>query len=193
MVASIELLQDSAFPIEDAVVVPLAQKRIQRSVGAAGVTALLAAISSGASSGTAATCKMDDVLALIQSVDPAYVSGPRSFVAMNNTTMLTLMRQTSTTGSLIWGKPRYDAAGRPILGNLPVIICPSLANVATGNKPVVVGDFGAVIHRQVKSVDVRRYEQNVALAENGMVAFEVFARHDFGVIDGNALKYLTIS
>ena len=191
-VVSLELLQDSAFPIEDAVVVPLAQKRIQRGVGAAGVTALLAGASSGVSSASTASVVVDDVLALLESLDPAYLSGPRSFIAVNAQTLYKLMRQSSTTGSLIW-KPRYDSNGRPLLGNVPVIVCPSLPNVATGNKAVVAGDFTALIHRQTRSVNVRRYQDNVALAEQGMVAFEVFARHDFGVIDSSALKYITVS
>jgi HK97 family phage major capsid protein len=192
--ASLELLQDSAFDVENAVIVPAVSKRFQRGIGAANVTTLLGSITSGVSSATAGTCKIDDVLALIQSLDAEYVSGPKSFIAMNFTTMLTLMRQISTIGSLIW-KPRYDSNGRPMLGNLPVVICPSLPNIATGAKPVVVGDFSRCVRRQVQSVNVTRFGQAANTAEVGLTGYQAILRSDFGVqLSGDApLKYLTVS
>jgi HK97 family phage major capsid protein len=192
--ASMELLQDAAFPVEDALIVPAVAKRFQRGIGAANVTTLLNSITSGATSNTTGTVVMDDVLALLESVDPEYLESPKAFIGMNHNVMLSLMRQTSTTGSLIW-KPRYDSNGRPLLANIPVVILPSLANVATGSKSVVCGDFSRCVRRQVQSVRVIRYEQAPNLVENGIVGYQGFLRSDFGVLTSASsdapIKFLT--
>jgi HK97 family phage major capsid protein len=194
LLASVELLQDSAFPVEEQIVVPATAKRIQRGVGAANVTTLLSSTTSGATSAASATVTVDDVLALLGSVDPAYLSSPKAFIGMNYTTLLSLMRQKSTTGSFIW-KPKYDANGRPMLANVPVVILPSLPNVAASSKSVVAGDFSRCIRRQVSQVRVIRYEQAPNLAEQGIVAYQAFMRTDFGVLTSSLsdspIKYLT--
>jgi HK97 family phage major capsid protein len=194
LLASVELLQDSAFPVEEQIVVPATAKRIQRGVGAANVTTLLSSTTSGATSAASATVTVDDVLALLGSVDPAYLSSPKAFIGMNNTTLLSLLRQKSTTGSFIW-KPKYDANGRPMLANVPVVILPSLPNVAASSKSVVAGDFSRCIRRQVSQVRVIRYEQAPNLAEQGIVAYQAFMRTDFGVLTSSSsdspIKYLT--
>jgi len=192
--ASLELLSDAAYPVEDALIVPAMTKRFQRGIGSANVTTLLSSITSGATSETTGTVTIDDCLALLESVDPEYLESSKAFFGMNFKTMATLLRQTSTTGSLIW-KPKYDSNGRPLLANIPVVILPSLANVATGSKSVVCGDFSRCIRRQVQNVRVIRYEQAPNLVENGIVGYQGFLRSDFGVLTSassdSPIKFLT--
>ena len=192
--ASLELLSDAAYPVEDALIVPAMTKRFQRGIGSANVATLLSSITSGATSAASGTVTVDDCLSLLGSVDPEYMESTKAYFGMNYATMISLLRQKSTTGSFIW-RPKYDAAGHPLLGGVPVVIMPSLANVAANSKSVVCGDFSRCIRRQVQNVRVVKYEQAPALAENGVVGFQGFLRSDFGVLTSassdSPIKYLT--
>jgi len=193
---SLELLQDAGFPLEDLIANSIAG-RFQRGIGAANVSTLLSSITSGATSTTANLVTFDDTIQLMKSLDPAYLNQPKTFYAMNFNTLAALLLLKDSAGHPIWN-PQTDANGRFLLHGVPVIVMPSLANVATGNKAIVLGDFSRCLRRVVKdSFKIQRYSQTPSLAENGLIAFEGFVRTSFGVLastsSSSPLKYLTIS
>jgi HK97 family phage major capsid protein len=192
---SMELLQDAGFPLEGLIANAIAG-RFQRGIGAANVTTLLSSITSGATSTTANLISYDDTVELMKSLDPAYLNQPKTFFGMNFNTLGTILKLKDSQGHPIFNLPR-DANGRYLLHGVPVVILPSLPNVATGNKPVVLGDFSRLLRRTVgSSFKIQRYSQTPSLAENGLVAFEGFLRTSFGMLasasSSSPLKYLTI-
>jgi HK97 family phage major capsid protein len=197
LVASMELIQDSAFPLED-VIASAIGGRFQRGCGAANVATLLTSITSGATSEAAGAVSINDCLSLMGSLDPAFLNQPKTFFAMNFQTMINLLKIKDSSGRNVW-HPRYDANGRALLYGIPVCIMPSLPNATTGNHAVVLGDFSFALRRLVRdSLKVQRYHQVPTLAENGLVAYEGFLRTSFGVLASSSstsvpIKYLTIA
>jgi HK97 family phage major capsid protein len=194
LIASLELIQDSAFPLEGLVASAIAT-RFQRGIGAANVTTLISSTTSGATSSSALTVSIDDTLNLLASVNPAYLNQPKTFFAMNFSTFVHLLKEKDSQGRYQWN-PRTDANGRLLLHNVPVVVMPSLSNATAGAQgTVVVGDFSRAIRRVVKdSMKIQRYEQAPSLAENGLVAYEGFLRTSFGVLASSSdspIKYLT--
>ena len=197
LVTTMEISQDSAFPLSDVISNAIAG-RFQRGIGAANAATLISSTTSGATSAAAGVVGLDDILTLMGSLDPAYLSQPKTFFGMNFSTMIGLLKLKDSQGRYQW-KPRVDANGRPLLHNVPVVLMPSLSNVATGNKPIVLGDFSRCVRRIVKdSMKIQKYEQTATLAENGLIAYEGFLRTSFGVLTSSnivspPIKHLTIS
>jgi HK97 family phage major capsid protein len=196
LIVSQELLQDSAFPVEDFVSRAVAS-RFQRGISAANVATLISSTVSGATSNVSNAIGLEDTLNLLASVDPAYLNKPKTFFGMNFSTLILLLKQKDSQGRYQW-HPRTDANGRLLLHNIPVVLMPSLPSVAASAVgTIVLGDFSHCIRRTVKnSLRLMRYTQADNLAENGLVAYEGFLRTGFGVLtSGNItappIKYLT--
>jgi HK97 family phage major capsid protein len=196
LITSVELLQDSAFPVEDYVSKAVAN-RFQRGISAANVSTLISQTVSGATSVTSNSVQLDDILNLLSSVNPAWLNQPKTFFGMNFSTMVGLLKLKDAQARYLWN-PRFDANGRPLLFNIPVILLPSLpsaASLAAGT--VVLGDFSMAVRRTVKnSMKLMRYVQADNLAENGLVAYEGFLRTSFGVLTNSnitspPIKFLT--
>ncbi|MCU1240984.1 MAG: phage major capsid protein family [Candidatus Acidoferrum typicum] len=196
MYATLELLQDSQFPVEEAVITPAVASRFQRGVGTANVSTLISSTTSGATSAAPTAISLDDTLTLMQSVDPAYLASPKCFWGMNNNTLISLLRLKDAQGRYLW-KPRSDANGRLLLWEKPIVLMPSLPNaIANAEGTVVLGDFSRAVRRVVKnSMRIMRYEQTVGLAEAGIVGYQAFLRTSFGLLASSSsdspIKYLT--
>ncbi len=134
-------------------------------------------------------------LALLGSIDPAYISSPKCFWAMNFNTLIGLFKLSSSTGEKMI-RPRVDANGNWLLFEKPIAICPSFANIGASAKPIAFGDFSKFIVRRVKgSTTLKRYLQAPSLGENGLVAFEGFTCASAGLLVASGadspIKYLT--
>lgn len=105
---------------------------------ASNITGFLTVAGAGPTTATTDAIAYPDVAALFGSVTAAYARNG-SF-QMNTATRAYLMGLTATTGQLIFdlnpqGNPFSTIFGRP------VIINDSLPTIATGNKPILFGDF----------------------------------------------------
>jgi HK97 family phage major capsid protein len=164
---SMELLQDSGFPLEGLIANAIAG-RFQCGIGAANVTTLISSITSGATSITTGLVSYDDTVQLMKSLDPAYLNQPKTFYALNFNTLAGLLLLKDSQGHPIWN-PQTDVNGRFLLHGIPVVVMPSLPNAATGNKAVILGAFSRCLRRVVgSSFKIQRYSQTPSLAENGL-------------------------
>jgi HK97 family phage major capsid protein len=191
---SMELLQDSAFPAEDVISAAIAQ-RFQRGIGAANVTTLLSAATSGATSVAPTTVGITDLLNLMGSIDHSYVSNPKCFWAMQFSTLIGILQLKDSAGRNLV-HPRIDAQGNFLLLEKPVALCPSVPSVAASSKSVLFGDFSRMFVRVVRgSLKLMRYQEAAGLAENGLFAFEGFVRSNSGLLVASGadspIKYLT--
>jgi HK97 family phage major capsid protein len=191
---SMELLQDSAFPAEDVIADAIA-KRFQRGIGAANVTTLLSAATSGATSVSGTAVGINDLLNLMGSIDPSYLSSPKCFWAMRFSTLIGILQLKDSSGRNLV-HPRTDANGNFLLLEKPVAICPSVPSVAVNSKSVLLGDFSRMFVRTVKSsLKLMKYSEAVGLAEAGLFAFEGFCRANSGLLVASGadspIKFLT--
>jgi HK97 family phage major capsid protein len=194
IVWSMELLQDSAFPAEDVIADAIA-KRFQRGIGAANVTTLLSAATSGATSASGTSVGINDLLNLMGSINPAYLASPKCFWAMNFATLISILQLKDSVGRNLV-HPRTDANGNFLLLERPVALCPSVPSVAVNSKSVLLGDFSRYFVRIVRNtLRLMKYSEAAGLAENGLFAFEGFVRSNSGLLvpsgADSPIKYLT--
>jgi HK97 family phage major capsid protein len=194
IVSSMELLQDSAFPVED-VVAENISRRFVRGIGASNVTTLLGAATSGATSGSATSVGIDDLYSLMESVDPAYLASPKCYWLMNFSTLISILRLKDSSGRYQI-KPRTDANGNVLLLEKPVALCPTMPNVAASANSVALGDMGRFFVRTVKNtLKIMRYQETPGLVEYGLYAYEGFVRSNSGLLvpsgADSPIKYLT--
>jgi HK97 family phage major capsid protein len=198
---TMELAQDSAFPVESAIIVPAVAGRFQRGIGAANVATLIASTTSGSTSETASAISLNDAANLMLSINPVYLNQPKTFFACSFPTLVSMLKLKDSNGHYQW-TPSRDANGRYLLFGIPVIVMPSLPNcqgAVTGTKGgLFLGDFSRCLRRIVKdSMTILRYSNSAGLAENGVFAYEAFVRCSFGVLasasSDSPIKFVTMA
>jgi HK97 family phage major capsid protein len=182
--ASIELIQDTAYPLEQVLMKAFAT-RMSRGIGAANVTQLLAAATLGVTaSGAAAndggsetggtSVGSDDLEGLIDSVDEAYRVSPKCRWLMKSATLKTILQVKDKYGRPIFFRER-NAAGEVMLFGYPVAISPSMPAIGLNNKPILFGDLGYFLVRVAKNATrLRIYQEQFAMY--GQAAYESFVR-----------------
>ncbi|HTR22721.1 MAG TPA: phage major capsid protein [Terriglobales bacterium] len=172
--ASVELVQDSHFPIES-IVAQATAKRFARGVGAAFVTTLLASAGLGVTAAAQAAIASDEIFSLIDALDAAYLPGA-SFLMSHAT--YTALSKLKGAGSGNYSFPvTVDASGRPLLVGFPVHFSPSMPAIAAGAKTIAFGDHSRFIRREVRgSLQLKTYIERYA--ELGQIGWEGFLRID---------------
>jgi HK97 family phage major capsid protein len=162
---SVEFLQDSGIPL-DTFLALLFAVRYARGFGQSLVATLLAGSaqtvtpagagasdqSMGGVTAAGTSLGSDDLIALMESLDGAYLQ--RASWAMAPKTYLSLMGLRSNTGNLVF-IPERDADGRPLLFSRPVIFTPSLPAIGSATRSVVLGDFSRLVVRQGSSMTLQ--------------------------------------
>jgi HK97 family phage major capsid protein len=195
-VTSIELLQDSAFPIED-MISANAAKRFQRGIGAANVATLISGATSGATSQAPGAVSYVDLLNLLGSADPQYLASPKCYWLMNFATLIAIYSQKDSSGRPLV-RPQTDANGNFLLLTKPVALTPSMdaLSVSTG-KPVALGDLSRFFVRTVKGYPrIQKFEQTPTLVDYGLIAYEMYLRTNSALLVASGsdapVKYLTL-
>lgn len=190
---SMELLQDSNVNIE-AFIGELLGERLARRVnvelttgdGTGDPNGIVTASAAGLTAAATGAVTFDELIRLQHSVDPAYRASPKARFMFNDSTLSALRRIKDGDGSYIWqmGDVRTGVAGT-LLGQ-SYSINQAMADMATGAKAIIYGDFGKYYVRKVgvPIVGVRReyYWPNIGLA--GVV------RLDGDLIQSSAVKHI---
>ena len=193
---SVELSADSAIPL-DQVLSEAFAIRFQRGIGAANVNSLLSAASLGATAngssandGTSAngsnSIGSDDLLSLMESIDPAYLASPKCAWVMNWSTLIAIAQLKDKNGrplKLIHADP---TTGVPMLFWKRIALCPSMPSIgvsgspAVGRIPVCFGDLSRAVGRRVAGGMM--VQRNIEKwAEYGQIGYQAFMRSDFAV------------
>jgi HK97 family phage major capsid protein len=194
---TLEELTDSAFDI-DAFISDVFGQRLYRGLAkyvsqgsASGVFAsYLAGTVSGATSVAGASVGYADILALWNSIDPAYES--TSTWAMNSNTRGQLMGVTDSFGRPLFIPSPNVGVFDQILGR-PIVLDQYLPNVGLSSKSIAFGDFKAgYTLRNVGQFQIAR-DPYTYLVSKGSVAFIGYGRGgSFATNAGtNPIKYLT--
>ena len=185
MKVSLQLLQDSEFPIESFLGRQFGQ-RIARvhnrhctvGTGVNQPQGYIAAATVGKTTAGATAITFDEVLDLEHSVDRAYRT--RAAFSMADSTALLLRKLKDLDNQYIWRAGAEPGSPDRLFG-YPVIYNNDIPAVATGQRTMAFGDHSAYYLRDVSAIQVVRL--NELYAENGQVGFLAFSRHDGGLID----------
>lgn len=181
---SLELLQDSAFDIQDLLARSFAV-RLARGIGKDLVAALLAsatvgptAVGSSGNTGGSETggtsVGTKDLIALRKSVNPAYRATSKTFWLMNDNTLAYLDSLLDKQGHPIFDPNQTDTDGGRLLYGYPVALCPSMPNIGVNNTPIAFGATGYFVVRTVQGAYVRRLVER--LIDYGKIGFKAFMR-----------------
>lgn len=201
ILVSYQLLQDSAFDIEQELKDALAQRlgRIMNQhfttgTGTAQPQGLVTGGTVGVTGATGTTLLFGtttaeaygNLISLIHSVDPAYRQSGRCRWMMGDVALGKVRTLADGQGRPLWQPSVQDGTPDNLLG-YPVEINPDMAAPAANAKTIAFGDFQAgYMIRDVKSVQMVRLDERYA--DNLQVGFFGFARADGIVRDGNAYK-----
>jgi HK97 family phage major capsid protein len=196
---SSELLQDSDFDIAG-LLNSLMSERIARKVntdlttgdGSGDPNGIVTATTSGLTAAGTADVTPDELIRLYHSIDPAY-RGSSSFRVMFNDSTLSYIRRLKD------GEGRYlidglrDGGGVINLAGIsvPYSVNQAMASLATGNKPILMGDFSKYIVRRVREFVVRRSDELYMEADQSV--FVGFARFDGDLMDAGATRLITMA
>lgn len=193
---SIQLNTDA--PILAAALAEAFRVRFARGFGTSVVSTVLADAPATTNSASAGVVTQKDLLTLMGAVDAAYAAADTSGFVMNWKTLVAIVSAnlTSNVGDALY-LLRKDANGHYMLFDKPVFISPSMADIATGNVPVLFGDWSRLMVRNVPSEAVlRRYDELYML--NHQVGYEMIARMDAQILHAGGsgddpIKGLTVA
>ncbi|HEV2418652.1 MAG TPA: phage major capsid protein [Terriglobia bacterium] len=186
---SIELLQDSCFrPLQ--FLADAFAKRFARAVGPTFITSLLASAklgctatgsskNTGGSETGGTSIGTTDLVALRTSVNSAYRTSPRCWWLMNDDTLSSLDSILDKNGHPII-HPHYDQNGNRLLLGYPVGICPSIPGIAPNATPILFGNFGFFIVRNMPQ-ETKVQVSTERFADYGQVAFQGYLRVNGGL------------
>lgn len=197
---SLELLQDSAFNLEDFLKNAFAVRMgrgyeyfLTRGTGVNQPTGILTAvvasgqaatIATGSSSndGTGATgtnsIGTNDLIALEHSIDPTYRRGGRFM--FHDSTLKSIKQLLDKYGRPLWVPGLAANAPDTVLG-YQYVINQSMPVIASGSNTILFGSLQKFIMRKVRDLSILRLDER--FAEKGQVAFIAFSRIDSNLID----------
>ena len=192
---SMELLQDSAFGVENFIAVQFG-KRFGRGTSAHYATGtgtkqphgLATDAQSGHTSASGTKVVYKDLLGLKHSVDPAYRGAARW--VFNDKTLLMLKEQEDGQGRPLW-KPAVSGDAPDLIDGDPYVIDQGMPEPAAGATSVAYGDLSEFLIRDVLGFQLMRLFERYA--EFGQVGFVGFMRTDSALMDKAAVKVLTMA
>jgi HK97 family phage major capsid protein len=208
---SMELIQDSAFPIEPYLAEKIALRfgRAYETAFTTGtgsgqptgvVTAVLAGggspiVSQGSSSndGTgsaSATVGSNDLYALVGDVDPLYRRNGRFM--FHDKSLTKLKQLLDKYGRPLW-QPGLTSEAPDILCGYPYTINQAMNQIGTAGAGAVAlfGDFSHFVVRKVKAMQILRLDERYA--EYGQVGFIAFSRVDSNLVDAGTHPIASLS
>lgn len=194
ILASDELLEDAGLDIEQLILAQFSE-RIGKCEEEAFLTGdgnhkplgLLTQAPVGAVSAEAGVLSVDDALDLYFSVGQEYRANAVWF--MSEEAHRTLRKVKSAMGRNIWEPSLIEGEPEKLLGH-PVYVSNFMPEVASGNKPILFGDFGYFWIGDRGKRSVKRL--NERYADLGQVGFMATQRVDAKLVLPEAIKALEI-
>jgi len=193
---SFELLQDSAFDIEEFLGDALGERLGRRTngkltvgTGAGQANGVVTASSLGKTAAAVAAITADEMMDLQHSVNAAYRRSPKARWMFADATLLALRKLKDGQGNYLWQMGDIRVGAPPMLLDHPYSINDDVPAIATGNRAVIFGDFSRYWVRKVGSPligNVReRFWPKIGLA--GLI------RYDGELVDSAAIKHLKLA
>jgi len=197
---STELLQDSAFDFA-AVLGSLLGERLGRitnthfttGTGAARPRGITIASTAGKTTASGTAITSDEILDLIDSVDPDYRNMPGTGFMMHNTVRTYIRKLKDGGGRYLFHPDGNQAdAGEPMrLFGFPVTINQAMSSTITSGDITI--EFGHLPHYKIRDVaSVRFMSSEHRYFEQDQTAFVAFSRHDGDILNAgtNPIKHM---
>ena len=193
---SMELLQDSAFNVEQ-LIGELLGERIGRRVntelttgdGTGDPNGVVTASSLGKVAASATAITADEIIDLFHSVNPAYRSSPKARFMFHDTTLQAIRKLKDGQGNYLWQMGDVKSEVPSLLLGKPYSVNQAVDSIAANKKVIVFGDFGKYYVRKVGAPVIgvlrERFWPDLGIA--GVV------RLDGELGDTAAVKYLKTS
>ena len=193
---SMELLQDSAFNVEQ-LIGELLGERIGRRVntelttgdGTGDPNGVVTASSLGKVAASATAITADEIIDLFHSVNPAYRSSPKARFMFHDTTLQAIRKLKDGQGNYLWQMGDVKSDVPSMLLGKPYSVNQAVDSIAANKKVIVFGDFGKYYVRKVGAPVIgvlrERFWPDLGIA--GVV------RLDGELGDTAAVKYLKTS
>lgn len=151
-----ELDQDSIFNMESLLgellgerLGRIANAQLTVGTGSSAPHGVVTASTLGKTAAAAAAVTGDELIDLIHSVDPAYRTSPKVAFMFNDTTLSVIRKLKDGNGNYLWQMGNVQQGAPGTLLGYRYHINQAVANVATGQKSVLFGDFGKYFVRKV--------------------------------------------
>lgn len=195
---SLQLLQDSGFSI-DTLLVDLFGERLGRinnshlttGTGSNQPNGIVTASSLGKTAASASAIVADELFDLLHSVDPSYRASPNFRWMFNDNTLKAIRKLKDGNGNYIWQMGDIRTGAPTTLLDKPYVINQAMADISTGTKPIVVGDFSKYIVRVVRDFTMLRLVERYA--DYLQVGFIAFNRIDGELSNTAAVKHLIMA
>jgi HK97 family phage major capsid protein len=155
---SLELARDSIFNMESLLgsllgerLGRIANQELTVGDGTGDPNGIVTASALGKTAAAAAAITYDEIIDLIHSVDPAYRQSPKVRFMFNDLTLAAIRKLKDGEGRYIWTMGNVQQGVPNVLLGYNYSINQAMANIATGNKTMLFGDFGKYFVRKVGS------------------------------------------
>lgn len=178
---SMELGQDSIFNFEQLLgellgerLGRIANRELTIGDGVDDPNGVVTASSLGRTTASATALTSDEIIDLIHSVNPAYRGAPKVRFMFNDLTLASIRKLKDAEGRYIWsGGDIQNGVPGTLLG-YRYSINQAMANIATGQRSMIFGDFGKYFVRKVGSPVIgvlrERFWPNLGIA--GLIRFD---------------------
>lgn len=155
---SMELAQDSIFSMETLLggllgerLGKIANHELTVGDGTGDPNGIVTASGLGKTAAAVAAVTYDEIIDLVHSVDPAYRQSPKVRFMFNDLTLAAVRKLKDGDGKYIWTAGDVQGGVPGTLLGYRYSINQAMANLATGNKTMLFGDFGKYFVRKVGS------------------------------------------
>ncbi|MBB4152909.1 HK97 family phage major capsid protein [Sphingomonas jinjuensis] len=190
---SFELLQDSAFNVEEFIARKLGERlgrganaKLTVGTGAGQPQGIVVAAPVGITAASATAIASDELIGLQHSVNQAYRRSPKCRWMFADTSLAALRKLKDGQGNYLWQLGDIRANAPDVILGKPYSVNDDTPGIATGNKSVLFGDFSRYTVRKVGSPLIgtvrERFWPKIGMA--GLI------RYDGRLLDGAAIKAL---
>ncbi|MGX1786846.1 phage major capsid protein [Bosea sp. NPDC055332] len=155
---SLELARDSIFNMESLIggllgerLGRIANQELTVGDGTGDPNGIVTASALGKTAAAAAAITYDEIIDLIHSIDPAHRQSPKVRFMFNDLTLAAIRKLKDGEGRYIWTMGNVQQGVPNVLLGYNYSINQAMANIATGNKTMLFGDFGKYFVRKVGS------------------------------------------
>lgn len=193
---SMELSQDvTTFDSLSQILANALGKRVGRIQNATFLASLLTTLASNSSaavdSASSGVVGYDDIATLVGSVNAAYRASASAGFIMNSATALELAKIEDSAGRPIM---RHVLGQKPTLLGYPVFFSDYADSIATGNKPVLFGDF-STLYSRATDMEIKVFTERYI--DQGSFALLARRRSDIKYViqstSDSAIKYISVS
>jgi HK97 family phage major capsid protein len=194
----LQLLQDGAFNME-ALLDDLFGERLGRLANSVLTTGtgtnqpngIVTASALGTTAASATAIVADELVDMMHKVDPAYRASPKCRWQFNDQTLGALRKLKDGQGNFLWQMGDVRSGEPNLLLGKPYSVNQAMADIATGNRPIIFGDHSKYVVRKVMGFQTMTLRERYA--ENFQIGMLGFKRFDGELLNTAAVKHLAMA